>query len=109
MEHVVGVGQLRFDIWKYVDRVLDGHTVGLLHRGRLVATMSRSAHTGNPTDAQPVALATLRRQPGRCLRRVAAGQTLLVVHGDDPVATLSPIVTGPTSADPVLLAAEALS
>ena len=52
-----------------------------------------------------VSLQDVQRDPAAALARVEAGETLLVVRGDRPVAEIRPVPAPPTGPRPLGLAA----
>ena len=93
MREVIGLGQLRSDACRYLERVAAGETIDVVRRGKVVARIvsvgdwrvapipARSVK-GAASDAGGwVGLDELRTRAGRCFDRVAAGETIYVVRG----------------------------
>src|SRR5689334_11569307 len=87
---VIGLGQLRSDALRYLERIAAGETIDVVRRGKLVARIMPvgdwrmapiPARSVNAPDAGWVGLDELRTRAGRCFDRVAAGETLYVVRG----------------------------
>jgi antitoxin (DNA-binding transcriptional repressor) of toxin-antitoxin stability system len=91
MQHRIGIGQLRSDTLRYMQRVATGDTIEVLRRGRVVAELHA------PTGAPPVVgdaaeraccdrvmiavdVGLFRSQAGRYFDRVAAGEVLEIMH-----------------------------
>lgn len=91
MGQVIGLGQLRSHTCGYLDRVAAGETIEIVRRGTLVARIVSARDDAEmcrmPT--RPVALDELRTRAGRCFDRVAAGETIEVVHRGRPVARIA--------------------
>jgi antitoxin (DNA-binding transcriptional repressor) of toxin-antitoxin stability system len=98
-EKTIGVGQLRSDTLGYFDRVAAGETIDVVRRGKVAARIvpdmreSRlagdapgSAGSAKRSITTRVALDDLRTLAGRYLDRVAAGETLEIIHGGEIVA-----------------------
>jgi len=93
MREVIGLGQLRSNACTYLERVAAGETFDVVRRGKLVARIvSVGDRRVAPIPARPVKVAApdaggwvgldeLRTRAGRCLDRVAAGETIYVVRG----------------------------
>jgi antitoxin (DNA-binding transcriptional repressor) of toxin-antitoxin stability system len=101
MQHRIGIGQLRGDTLGYMHREATGDTIEVLRRGRLVAELQ--APTGAAPDVGDAAeraycdrvmiavdVGLLRSQPGRYFDRVAAGETLEIMHLGRPIARICP-------------------
>ncbi len=111
MGEVIGLGQLRSDACRYLDRVAAGETIDVIRRGKLVARIqsvgdwrvapipARSVNVA-ATDADGwVGLDDLRMRAGRCFDRVAAGETVYVVRGGRLLARI--VSAGDASAIPM--------
>lgn len=93
MREAIGLGQLRSDACRYLERVAAGETIDVVRRGKLVARIvpvgdwrvapipARSAKPGPPNAGGWIGLDELRTRAGRCFDRVAAGETVSVVRG----------------------------
>jgi antitoxin (DNA-binding transcriptional repressor) of toxin-antitoxin stability system len=98
MREVIGLGQLRSDACRYLDRVGAGATIDVVRRGKLVARIEsvgdrRAASIPERTPVAPeadgrVGLDELRKCAGRCFDRVATGKTIEVVRGGEMVARI---------------------
>jgi len=85
--HVIGIGQLRGDTCRYIDRVTNGENFDIVWHGRVVARLSafKPPH-GQFTIAVP--LNVLRTSASRLLARVTASETITIQHRGEMVATL---------------------
>lgn len=93
MRETIGLGQLRSDACRYLERVVAGETFDVVRRGKLVARIvsvgdwrvapipARSVGLAAPDAGGWVGLDELRTRAGRCFDRVAAGETVNVVRG----------------------------
>ena len=93
MREVIGLGQLRSNACRYLERVAAGETIDVIRRGKLVARIvsvgdrrvapipARSVKVVAPDAGGWVGLDELRTRAGRCFDRVAAGETIYVVRG----------------------------
>ncbi len=93
MRELIGLGQLRSNACKYLERVAAGETIDVVRRGKLVARIvsvgdwrvapipARSVEAVAPDAGGWVGLDELRTRAGRCFDRVAAGETINVVRG----------------------------
>lgn len=100
MREVIGLGQLRSNACRYLDRVAAGETIDVVRRGKLVARIvsvgdrrlapipARSVEATEPGGW--VGLDELRTRAGRCFDRVAAGETVYVVRGGRLLARIVP-------------------
>jgi prevent-host-death family protein len=107
MEEVIGLGQLRSDALTYLERVAAGETIDIVRRGKLVAQIvsvgdwrvapipARSATDTAAAAHAWVGLDELRTRAGRCLDRVAAGETIQVVRGGRLLAQI--VSAGPST------------
>ena len=98
----IGLGQLRSDACRYLERVAAGETIDVVRRGRLVARIvpvgdwrvapipARSVEPAASDAGGWVVLDELRTRAGRCFDRVAAGETLGVVRGGRLLAQIVP-------------------
>ncbi|MEB3981599.1 hypothetical protein OQ968_10010 [Mycobacterium sp. 663a-19] len=86
----VGLDELRTRAGRCFDRVAAGETIYVVRGGTLLARIvpaGDSATAPIPVDTgRQIELDELRKRAGRCLDRVAAGQTLDVVRGGEVVA-----------------------
>lgn len=100
MREVIGLGQLRYNMPTYLERVAAGATIDVVRRGKLVARIVPVGHRRvAPIPARPVRVAApdaggwvgldeLRKRAGRCFDRVAAGETLFVVRDGSLLARI---------------------
>jgi prevent-host-death family protein len=97
MGQVIGLGQLRSHTCGYLDRVVAGETIEIVRRGSLVARIvsARSDAGIARMSTRAVALDELRTRAGRCFDRVAAGETIEVVHRGRPVARIASLAGDP--------------
>jgi prevent-host-death family protein len=106
MEEVIGLGQLRSNTLTYLERVAAGETIDIVRRGKRVAQIvsvgdwrvapipARSV-TDTAAAHAWVGLDELRTRAGRCLDRVAAGETIQVVRGGRLLAQI--VSAGPST------------
>ena len=90
MVETIGIGQLRADTCRYLNRVAEGDTLEVVRRGRLAARIepvSAQASAGqrrrrSHTDGEvlTVQLSGFRSQASRYLDRVNSGCTIHVYH-----------------------------
>ncbi len=114
MREVIGLGQLRSNACRYLERVAAGETIDVVRRGKLVARIvsvgdwrvapipAQSVEVATPEAGGWVGLHELRTRAGRCLDRVAAGETVCVVRGGRLLAQIVPAgasSTTPSHAD----------
>lgn len=102
MREVIGLGQLRSNACAYLEQVAAGVTIDVVRRGKVVARIvpvgdwrvapipARSAKVVAPDAGGWVGLDELRTRAGRCLDRVAAGETICVVRGGRLLARIVP-------------------
>ena len=119
MPEVIGLGQLRSATCTYLERVVEGETIDVVRRGKLVGRIVPvgewrvapiPAWSATDTAAAAgtwVVPRELRKRAGRCFDRVAAGETIQVVSrggallaqivsaGDSTVAPISADAAGP--------------
>ena len=100
MGEVIGPGQLRSQTLTYLERIAAGETIDVVRHGKLVARIVPvgdqrvapiQARSITDTAARPgtwVGLTELRTAAGRCLDRVAAGETLQVIRGGKLLAQI---------------------
>jgi prevent-host-death family protein len=100
MREVIGLGQLRSNACRYLDRVAAGATIDVVRHGKLVARIvsvgdwrvapipERSVKAVAPDAGGWVGLDELRTRAGRCFDRVAAGETIYVVRGGTLLARI---------------------
>jgi antitoxin (DNA-binding transcriptional repressor) of toxin-antitoxin stability system len=112
MREVIGLGQLRSNACGYLERVGAGQTIDVVRRGKLVARIvpvgdwrvapipARSVKDAAPDAGGWVVLDELRTRAGRCLDRVAAGETICVVRGGKLLAQIVP--AGDSGMNPML-------
>ena len=93
MRESIGLGQLRSNACKYLERVAAGEAIDVIRRGKLVARIvpvgdwrvapipARSIEAVAQDSGGWVGLDELRTRAGRCFDRVAAGETISVVRG----------------------------
>lgn len=101
MPEAIGLGQLRSNACGYLERVAAGEAIDVVRRGKLVARIvsvgdwrvapipARSIKAV-ASDAGWVGLDELRTRAGRCLDRVAAGETIDIVRGGRLLARIVP-------------------
>jgi antitoxin (DNA-binding transcriptional repressor) of toxin-antitoxin stability system len=105
MQHRIGIGQLRSDTLRYVQRAATGDTIEVLRRGRLVAELlSPSGLPPAVGDAAEhpycdrvmiaVDVSLIRSQAGRYFDRVAAGEALEIMHRGHAIGRIWPRATG---------------
>ena len=112
MRQVIGLGQLRSNACRYLERVAAGETMDVVRRGKLVARIvsvgdwrvapipARSVNVAASDVGGWVGLDELRTRAGRCLDRAAAGETIYVVRGGRLLARIVP--AGDSSTSPML-------
>jgi len=100
MREVIGLGQLRSNACRYLDRVAAGETIDVVRHGKLVARIvsvgdwrvapipERSVKAVASDAGGWVGLDELRTRAGRCFDRVAAGETIYVVRGGTLLARI---------------------
>lgn len=108
----IGLGQLRSDACRYLERVATGETIDVVRRGKLVARIvpvgdwrvapipARSVEPAASDAGGWVGLDELRTRAGRCFDRVAAGETLSVVRGGRLLAQIVPAGDAERAATP---------
>jgi prevent-host-death family protein len=92
MREVIGLGQLRSNACRYLERVATGETIDVVRHSKLVARImsvgdwrvapvpARSVKAVAPDAGGSVGLEELRTRAGRCFDRVEAGETIYVVR-----------------------------
>ena len=92
----IGIGQLRSDTCRYVQRVECGEAFQILRRGRAAAELC-AAPLSRDLLLLPVAHTDLRVRAAHFFDRVAAGETIAVEYHGRVVAVLRPCDNGAVS------------
>jgi antitoxin (DNA-binding transcriptional repressor) of toxin-antitoxin stability system len=110
MQLTIGIGQLRGDTRAYVRQVADGDTLFIKRRGKVVARLDavppglhrsgvRFVRSHDQQRLAMVKVSQLRAAAGQYFDRVSAGESLLVVYDDNPVALISSALSAPAPAN----------
>ncbi|CQD18739.1 Phd_YefM [Mycobacterium europaeum] len=99
MEHTIGIGQLRGATCAYLRQVAAGESLYVKRRGRVVARIEAvpkgapGGGTGQSVASPPhpvvVDLSHFRSHAGRYFDRVAAGESIVIVHQGGQLARIS--------------------
>jgi antitoxin (DNA-binding transcriptional repressor) of toxin-antitoxin stability system len=94
MEHTIGIGQLRSATGAYLRQAAAGDTLHVKRRGLIVARIEAvpppgAGHPISPSYPVVLDLSHFRSHAGRYFDRVAAGESIVIVHQGVQLARIS--------------------